>query len=59
MKTEKDFERFQQEVSKLKSLLDDPQFGMFTWHSFLDERMGNIVKLYYGEDAEVIGPGNT
>jgi hypothetical protein len=32
-------------VSKLHSLLQDPQYGLFTWWEFLDERMLEVHGL--------------
>ncbi len=43
-------EQMQDEVNKLKALLDDPQLGMFTWHEFVDERIKNINKLHSGKE---------
>lgn len=44
------FEDLKQEVDKLKILLDDPQIGRLVWHDFLNERIGNINRIYYREN---------
>ncbi len=47
-------EHFQRSVSKLKSLLDNPQLGLFTWHGFVNEAMEEIAIEYYGLNHEQI-----
>ena len=41
-------EKLKEEVKKLNQLLEENEQGMGTWWLFIDERIENICKLYYG-----------
>lgn len=49
MKMEEAINRLSDEVSSLQSLLDKPEPGLMTWWSFVEERVSNIIAVYYNE----------
>ena len=46
------YQELQESVHKLHQLLEDPQFGCFTWHQFVDERIKEIDHIYFDKNFE-------
>ena len=44
----KDMKKFKEEVKKLQQLVNEDEQGVGMWWAFLDERMQNLFKMYYG-----------
>ncbi|MCD6436373.1 MAG: hypothetical protein J7L15_08335 [Clostridiales bacterium] len=50
----KDMEEFKEEVKKLNQLVISDEQGMMCWWGFLDERMTNLFKMYYGVEPDLM-----
>jgi uncharacterized membrane-anchored protein len=44
-------EVIRQAADRLYQLTDDPHPGLSTWHEFLEKRVREIVRAYYGEEG--------
>lgn len=44
------FEKLKLTVNQLKNLLDNPEFGLFTWNELVKEKIEEINNIYHSKD---------
>ena len=44
------YQAVRESIRKLHQLMEDPQFGCFTWHAFVDSGIRELNENYFDKD---------